>query len=79
MPASMAYRQGTTDAETVKDSLVQQFGSETVQQAEQSVILDLMVLMKVITPSEFIEVMYKKCQRIDQMRRAAAGLEADRG
>ena len=44
-----------------------------MQRAELSTILDLMMLAGMITPSEFMEVMTKKLQRIDDERRIAAG------
>lgn len=78
-PSSHLYRTKEEDEETVRDSLVRQFGEPTVQRAELSVVLDLLMITRAITPTEFLDVMHRKLQRIDQQRRAAANLDEDKG
>jgi hypothetical protein len=63
----------------VRDRFVAQYGENTVQRAELSVCLDVLLLVGIIKPSEFIEVLGRKLHRIDEQRRAAANLDSDRG
>jgi hypothetical protein len=74
-PATKLYSVGGTDAETVRDRFVRQHGESSVQRAELSVVLDLMMLTGMIKPSEFIEVISKKLSRLEQQRQAAAGFQ----
>lgn len=78
-PATQLYAVGGAQAESVRDRLVGQFGEATVQRAEVSVLLDLMLLHGVIKPGEFVDLMLKRLHRIDEQRRAAANLDEDRG
>jgi len=78
-PATKLYGAQGADPETMRDRFVREFGESTVQQAELSTCLDLMMLNGVISPTEFIEVISRKLTRIDQQRRAAANLDMDRG
>lgn len=78
-PASNLYKTKDADQETVRDSIVRQFGEQTVQRAELSVVLDLLMINRIISPSEFLDVMHKKLRRIDEQRRLAANLDEDRG
>lgn len=74
-PATKLYGAGNTHPETVRDRFVRQYGESTVQRAELSVVLDLLMLTGAIAPSEFVDVMSKKLSRIDQERQAAAGFQ----
>lgn len=78
-PSSKLYGAQGGDPETIRERLVQQYGEGTVERAEISCILDLLMINGVIRPSEFVEIITKKLDRIDQRRRAAARLESDRG
>jgi hypothetical protein len=78
-PATKLYAAAGTDPETLRDRLVDQYGEGSVQRAEISCILDLLMIMRVVAPSEFVDMMQKKLYRIDQRRRAAANLDIDRG
>jgi hypothetical protein len=79
MPASKLYQAQGADPESLRDQMVRQFGSTTVQEAELSCILDLLMVMGVVKPSEFVDLMQKKLHRIDQRRRMMAQLDEDRG
>lgn len=74
MPASQLYSGGGAHPETIRDRFVANYGETTVQRAELQVVLDLFMLMGVVKPSEFIEVLHRKLERIDKMRREQAGI-----
>ena len=78
-PATRLYGAQGADPERIRDRLVDAYGEGTVQRAELSVVLDLMMLNGIIKPSEFIDVMQRKLHKIDESRRAAANLDMDRG
>lgn len=78
-PASNIYGAGGADPVTARDALVQQYGEGSVQRAELSCVLDVMVISGLIAPSELLDAVHKRLYRIDQMRRAAANLDSDRG
>ena len=78
-PATKLYGAGGADPESLRDRLVDSYGEGSVERAEISVVLDLLMISGIIKPSEFIDLMQKKLYRIDQKRRAAAGLDIDRG
>lgn len=78
-PATRLYGAEGMDPQSMRDRFVQQYGESTVTQAELSTTLDIMMMVGMIKPSEFIEVMARKLHRIDEHRRAQARLEADRG
>ena len=75
-PATQLYG---GNAESIRDRFVRQYGEASVMKAELSVCLDVMLLTGMIKPAEFVDVLGRKLQRIDNMRRAAANLDADRG
>lgn len=75
-PASKAYG---SDAMTVRDRLVQAYGADDVFKMEVSVVLDVMILTGMLSPTEFMEVMVKKLQKLDDARREHARLERDSG
>lgn len=62
-----------------RDDIVQQFGEATVSRAEVAVLLNLMYMTGMIKPNEFVDLMLMQCRRIEDERRAAARLDADRG
>jgi hypothetical protein len=66
------YAQPGVDAETIRDQLIQKYGSATVQEAEISTVLDVLMIAGVLKPSEFIDLIQKKLSRIEQMRYEAA-------
>jgi hypothetical protein len=72
-PATELYKGGGGEPVTIRDRFVQQYGEGTVQRAELQVCLDLFMLMNIVKPQEFVEVLERKLRRIDDMRRAAAG------
>lgn len=78
-PASRGYGAQGGDPVSVRDQLVNQYGEGTVSRAEIQTILDVIILTGMIKPEEFFEVMSKRLYKIDQMRRAAANLDSDRG
>jgi hypothetical protein len=71
MPATKLYG---SNSESLRDRFVAQYGETTVHKAEHQVLLDLMLLLGVIKPSEFVDVLTKKLQRVDDLRRHAAGV-----
>ena len=77
-PASRGYAPGG-DPVSVRDQLVQQYGEGTVNRAEIQTILDVIIISGLIKPEEFFTVMQKRLYKLDQMRRAAANLDSDRG
>lgn len=74
MPETEMYAKSVS-----RDQLVQQYGEATVTRAESAVILNLLYMMGVIRPPEFIDAMVMQCRRIEDQRRAAANLDEDRG
>lgn len=72
-PATKLYGAGGTDPETTRDRFVKNYGESTVQRAELSLVLDLMMLNGMINPGEFVDVISKKLQKIEQQRMVAAG------
>jgi hypothetical protein len=79
MPAAGLYGVDRAHPQTIRDRLVAEYGEVTVNSAELSVVLDVMMVTGMIKPSEFVDLMRKKLHRIDEERRRRAGLEADRG
>ena len=77
-PATRLYS-AAGEPESVRDQFVKQYGEGSVEKAEISIVLDLLYLNGIIKPSEFMDLMFKRLHQIDEMRRAAAGLESDRG
>jgi hypothetical protein len=74
MPESEMYKKSVP-----RDDLVVRFGETTVSRAEVATILNIMMITGVIKPSEFIDLMVRQCERIDEERRLAARLDEDRG
>lgn len=74
MPEADFYRKSVR-----RDELVQQFGEVTVSKAEVATILNVLYVTGVMKPAEFIDLMVHQCRRIEEERRAAARLDADRG
>jgi predicted protein tyrosine phosphatase len=79
MPAGKLYGAGGAHPQSIRDQLVQQYGEVSVNSAELSVVLDVMMITGMIKPAEFVDLMQRKLHRIDEQRRAVARLEADRG
>jgi len=78
-PATKLYGTSGGDPQTVRDRLVQEYGEGSVQRCELAVLLDLAMITGQIRPEEFMYVMQVRLDKLDQQRRAAAGLESDRG
>lgn len=78
-PATKMYGAGGGDPISIRDQLVNQYGEGTVQRAEIQTILDVIMLTGMMKPQEFFDLMQKRLYKIDQMRRAAANLDIDRG
>jgi len=78
-PASRAYGERGQNPQSVRDAMVRSYGETTVQQCELAIILDVFILTGMMNPNEFMEVMRLRLDKVDQQRRAAAGLEEDRG
>jgi hypothetical protein len=78
-PASKLYGVDKGDPQTMRDRMVREYGEGTVQRCELAVLLDLAMLTGQIRPDEFMYVMSVRLAQIDQQRRAAAGLESDKG
>lgn len=78
-PASKGYAAGGGDAVSIRQQLVDQYGEGSVNRAEIQTILDVIILSGLIKPQEFYDVMMKRLYHLDQMRRAAANLDSDRG
>lgn len=74
MPESEMYKRSVK-----RDHLVERFGEATVSRAEVAVVLNLLYMMNVIKPNEFVDLMVMQCERIEDERRADARLESDRG
>jgi len=78
-PASRGYGAGGGDPVDVRSQLVNQYGEGTVTRAELQTCIDVLILTGMIKPEEFFDVIMKRVHHIDQMRRAAANLDEDRG
>ena len=76
MPATKMYGGQGPEPETIRDRFVAAYGEDTVRQAELQVVLDLFMLMGVCKPAEFVEVLTRKLERVDRLRRAQAGIES---
>jgi hypothetical protein len=74
MPASNLYKAGGAEPESLRDKFIAKYGEATVHQAEHQVVLDLMMLMGVVKPQEFVDVLVKKLERVDRLRREQAGI-----
>lgn len=74
MPESDMYRKSVS-----RDEIVNRYGEATVSRAEVAVLLNIMYVMKIVKPNEFIDMMVRQCERIEEERRKEARLEADRG
>jgi hypothetical protein len=77
MPASKLYEAGGAHPETIRDRFVGMYGEATVQRAELQVVLDLFMIMGVCKPQEFVDVLSRKLERIDKIRRQEAGIQGD--
>jgi hypothetical protein len=62
-----------------RDKLVETYGEATVTRAESAVVMNLLYLLGMIKPSEFIDAVVAQCRRIEDKRRADARLDSDRG
>lgn len=74
MPESELYKKSKP-----RDDLVRRYGEATVSRAEVATVLNILYITRICSPSEFMDTMIHQCQRIEEERRLAAGLEADRG
>ena len=74
MPESDLYKKSVR-----RDDIVNQYGEATVQRAEVATILNILMITGTVKPQEFIDLMVRQCQRIDEERRLAARLDEDRG
>ena len=74
MPESELYKKSVR-----RDEIVSRYGEATVSRAEVATILNIMMITGVIKPNEFIDLMVRQCERIDEERRLAARLDEDRG
>jgi hypothetical protein len=77
MPASKLYEAGGEHPESIRDRFVAAYGEATVQRAELQVVLDLFMIMGVVKPQEFIDVLHRKLERINRMRMEQAGVTRD--
>ena len=77
MPASKLYEAGGAHPESIRDRFVASYGEATVQRAELQVVLDLFMIMGVVKPQEFVEVLQRKLERINRMRMEQAGIQSD--
>lgn len=71
MPASKAYGR---EPESIRDRFVREYGASTVTQAELQTCIDLLILTGAVKPAEFVEILTNKLQRVDRLRREAAGV-----
>ena len=62
------------NAESISDRFVREYGESTVSKAELQCVLDFMLLLGIVKPSEFVEVLERKLRRTDELRRHAAGV-----
>lgn len=74
MPESELYKKSVR-----RDEIVSRYGETTVSRAEVATILNIMMITGVVKPGEFIDLMVRQCERIDEERRLAARLDEDRG
>ena len=74
MPESAMYKKTVS-----RDELVGRYGESTVSRAEVATILNIMMISGMIKPNEFIDLMVRQCDRIDEERRVAARLDVDKG
>lgn len=74
MPTSDVYKKTAS-----RDQLVQRFGESTVVRAEIATTMNIMIASGVCTSREFVDVMIRQCEMIEDRRRADARLESDRG
>lgn len=79
MPATKLYGVDNAHPQTIRDQMVERYGQVTVNSAELSVVLDVMMMTGMIRPSEFVDLMQRKLHRMDEQRRAEARLDEDRG
>lgn len=70
MPESQMYKKSVS-----RDNLVQRYGEATITRAETAVILNLLMIMGVVKPGEFVDAIVAQCERIENERRTAAGLD----
>ena len=78
-PATRGYGAEGGDPVSIRDRLVQEYGEGSVSRAELQTCLDVLIISGMIKPQEFFDVMRKRLHHIDQMQRAAANLDSDRG
>lgn len=73
MPATKLYGRGSEEPESLRDQLAARYGEATLHNAEHQVVLDLMMLMGVVKPQEFVDVLTKKLERVERLRQQQAG------
>ena len=71
MPTTKLYGR---DPESIRDRFVREYGESTVHNAEHQCVLDFMMLMGIVKPEEFVDVLERKLKRVDELRRHAAGI-----
>lgn len=70
----------TYDPRTVKRSeLVARYGENTVLRAEVTTCLNIMLMVGMVKKQEFMDIMLRQLDTIEQKRRAQANLDEDRG
>lgn len=74
MPETEMYKKSVR-----RDDLVQRYGESTILRAEVASILNIMYMTRMVSPSEFIDIMVQQCERIEDERRAAVNLDSDKG
>lgn len=74
MPETEMYKRSVK-----RDDLVGRFGEATVSRAEVSVVLNILYMTGMIKPNEFVDLMIRQCERIEDERRRDANLDEDRG
>jgi hypothetical protein len=57
--------------------LVPKYGEATVIRAEVVALMEIMFVSGVIKPAEYAEMVGRICYKIDQRRRAEAGIQGD--
>lgn len=75
MPASKLYTAGGAEPETLRDKFIARYGEATVHQAEHQTILDLLMMMQIVKPQEFVEILTNKLNRVDRLRQEQAGIK----
>lgn len=78
-PASRGYGAGGGDPVDTRSKLVDMYGESDVLRAELQTCLDVLILAGMIKPQEFVDILMRRLNHLDQMRRAAANLDSDRG